>query len=168
MFMQIVTHVSGRVMALFTAVYTLVKALLCRLANNVRVKFTQAYQSVINLLHHLLQFVRTGLSSNPLAVTLTKAVQSTKAALMSVKASLIQIGLLLQTIVQIIRPPAPTAPLQKKGPPVGVTKSARSRTKKSKTAPTPTATPSTQGGLKLLDRAKQLLQRVSKLFKAKL
>ena len=167
MFMQIVTQVSGRLMALFTTVYTSIKAQLLLLVSKLRVSITQAFQSVVNLLRQSLQLVLTGLSSNPLAVALTKAVQSIKAALTSVKASLLQTGSLLQTIVQTIRPPAPTAPSPKKGKPVGITKSARSRTKGNKTAPTPTEVPSTPVGLKLLGRVKQLLQRVKQLLIAK-
>ena len=167
MFMQIVTQVSGRVTALFIQAYTLIKALLCKLVSSLRASFTQAYQSVVNLLRQSLQLVLTGLKSNPLAVALTKAVQSIKAALTSVKASLLQIGSLLQTIVQTIRPPVPTASSRKKGKPVGITKSARSRTKGNKTAPTPTEAQSTPVGLKLLGHAKQLLQRVKQLLIAK-
>jgi hypothetical protein len=167
MFMQIVTQVSGRLMALFTAVYTLVKAQLLLLVSKLRVSITQAFQSAVNLLRQSLHLALTLLKSNPLAVALTKAVQSIKAAHISVKASLTQIGSLLQTIVQTIRPPVPTASSPKKGKPVGITKSARSRTKGNKTAQTPTEAQSTPVGLKLLGHAKQLLQRVKQLLKTK-
>ena len=46
-------------------------------------------------------------------------------------------------------------PLPKKGKPVGITKSARSRLKENKTVPTPTALQSTQDGLKSQGRAKR-------------
>jgi hypothetical protein len=46
-------------------------------------------------------------------------------------------------------------PLPKKGKPVGITKSARSRLKENKTVPTPTAPQSTQDGLKSQGRAKR-------------
>ena len=46
-------------------------------------------------------------------------------------------------------------PLPKKGKPVGITKSARSRSKGNKTVPTPMVLQSTQDGLKSQGRAKQ-------------
>jgi hypothetical protein len=56
MFMHIVSHLSGRITALFTQALVSLKALLCKLANNLRVSFSQASQSVVNLLrHHLLR-----------------------------------------------------------------------------------------------------------------
>jgi hypothetical protein len=57
--------------------------------------------------------------------------------------------------------------LQKKGRPVGKTKSARSRTRKSKTAQTHTARRSTQDGLKSAGLAKRLRQPAKQLLKAK-
>jgi hypothetical protein len=140
---------------------------LFKLVSNLLASITQAYQNAANLLLRLPQLVRTTLSSNPLVVALIKAVQSIKVALTSVKASLIQIGSLLQTIVQTIRQPAPTAPSQKKGKPVGITKSARSRTKENKTVQTPTAPLLTQAGLKLVGLVKQLPQHVKQLLKVK-
>jgi hypothetical protein len=61
--------------------------------------------------------------------------------------------------------PAPTAQLQKKGKPVGITKSARSRTKGNKTAQIHTASLLTPAGLKFQGRVSQLLQRVKQAFK---
>jgi hypothetical protein len=165
MFMRIVQQVNGLITGLFTTVYSSVKAQLLLLVSKLRVSITQAYLNVVNQLRRLLQLVLTALSSNPLAVALIKAVQSIKAALISVKASLTQVGSLLQTIVRTTPQPAPTAPSPKKGKPVGITKSARSRTKGSKTAPTPTAPQSTPAGLKLQDRVNQLLQRAKALLK---
>ena len=55
--------------------------------------------------------------------------------------------------------------LQKKEQLVEKTKLARSRIKESKTVQTPIAPQSTQGGLKLLGLARQLLQRVIQTFK---
>ena len=49
-------------------------------------------------------------------------------------------------------------PLPKKGRPVGITKSARSRTKGNKTAPIPTVLQSTPAGSKSAEVAKQLRQ----------
>ena len=165
MFKHIVTQLSGQITALFTQALASLKALLCKLVSSLRVSITQAYRSVANLLRLRLQLALTMLRSNPLVVGLTKVVQSIKAAHISVKASLTQIGSLLQTIVQTIRPPVATASSPKKGKPVGITKSARSRTKGNKTAQTPTEAPSTQAGLKLLGLAKRLLQRVTQTFK---
>jgi hypothetical protein len=64
--------------------------------------------------------------------------------------------------------PAPTAQKQKKGKPVGITKSARSRTKGSKTVQTHTAAMLTQDGLKYQTLVSQLLQRVKQLLKVKI
>jgi hypothetical protein len=61
--------------------------------------------------------------------------------------------------------PAPTAQLQKKGKPVGITKSARSRTKGNKTAQTHTASLLTPDGLKSQGRAKQRHQRAKQELK---
>jgi hypothetical protein len=61
--------------------------------------------------------------------------------------------------------PVPTAQLQKKGKPVGITKSARSRTKGNKTAQTHTASLLTPAGLKSQGRVSQLLQRVKQELK---
>ena len=58
-------------------------------------------------------------------------------------------------------------PLPKKGKPVGITKSARSRLKENKTVPTPTALQSTQDGLKSAGLAKPLRQPAKQLLKAK-
>jgi hypothetical protein len=56
MFMHIVSHLSGRITVLFTQALVSLKALLCKLANNLHVSFFQAFQSVVNLLrHHLLR-----------------------------------------------------------------------------------------------------------------
>jgi hypothetical protein len=168
MFTRIVQRVNGLIMARYIQASSWVKTQLLPLVSNLLASITQAYQSVVSLLLRLPQLVRTTLSSNPLAVALIKAVQSIKVALISVKASLTQIGSLLQTIVQTIRPHAPTMPSPKKGKPVGVTKSARSHSKENKTAQTPTAPQSTPAGLKSQGLAKRLLQRVKQLLKAKL
>jgi hypothetical protein len=167
MFTHIVQRVNGLIMARYIRASMWVQERLFKLVSNLLASITQAYQNAANLLLRLPQLVRTTLSSNPLVVALIKAVQSIKVALTSVKASLIQIGSLLQTIVQTIRQPAPTAPSQKKGKPVGITKSARSRTKGSKTAQTPTAPLLTQAGTKLVGLVKQLPQHVKQLLKVK-
>ena len=56
-------------------------------------------------------------------------------------------------------------PLQKKGKPVGITKSARSRSKGNKTAQTPTVLQSTQDGLKSQGRAKQRHRHAAQVSK---
>jgi hypothetical protein len=167
MFMRIVQRVNGLIMAQYIRASMLVQAQLLPLVSNLLASITQAYQSVVNLLLRLPQLVQTGLNINLLRASLITVVQSIKAALTSVKASLIQIGSLLQTIVQTIRQPAPTAPSQKKGKPVGITKSARSRTKENKTVQTPTAPLLTQAGTKLVGLVKQLPQHVKQLLKVK-
>jgi hypothetical protein len=59
MFMHIVSHLSGRIMALFTQALASLKVLLWKLVNNLRVSITRAYQNVVNLLrHHLLPLSR--------------------------------------------------------------------------------------------------------------
>ena len=168
MFTRIVQRVNGLIMARYIRASLWAQERLFKPVSNLLASITQAYRSVVNLLLRLPQLVLTTLSSNPLVVALIKAVQSIKVALISVKASLIQIGSLLQTIVQTIRPHAPTAPSPKKGRPAGKTKSAQSRTRKSKTAQTHTAPLLTQAGTKSQGLVKRLLQRVKQLLKAKL
>jgi hypothetical protein len=167
MFTHIVSQLSGRITALFTQALASLKELLCKLVSSLRVSITQAYQNADNLLRLRLQLALTTLKSNPLVVGLTKAVQSIKVAHTSVKVNLLQIGLLLLTTARQIRQLVPTAQSPRKGKPVGITKSARLRTKKNKTAPTPTEVQSTQDGLKLAGLVKQLLQRAKQLLKAK-
>lgn len=167
MLKRIVQQVNGLIMAQFITVYSLVKAQLLLLVSKLRVSITQAYQNVVSLLHRLPQLVLTMLSSNPLVVGLTKAVQSIKAALFSVKFSLIQIGSQLQIIVQTIRQLVATLLSQKKEHPVAQTKSVQSPTKESKTVQTPTAALLTQDGLKSQGHAKPHQQRAKQQRKAK-
>lgn len=61
----------------------------------------------------------------------------------------------------------PTAQKQKKGKPVGITKSARSHLKENKTAQTPTAALLTPDGLKSQGRAKRHRPRAKQPLKAK-
>jgi hypothetical protein len=165
MFMRIVTQVNGLLTGLFTTAYTWVKAQLLLLVSKLRVSISQAYLNVVSQLRRHLQLVLTMLKSNPLVVGLIKAVQSIKAALISVKVNLIRIGSLLQTIVRTTPPPAPIAHKRKKGKPVGLTKSARLRTKEKIIVPTPTAHLLTPAGLKSQGRVKRLLQRVKAMLK---
>lgn len=100
--MHIVTQALGRLMALFTKVYTSVMALLLNRVKPWLVNFTQIYRSVqhqylLNLLR-----VQTLSSFNHLRVSLTTAAQLIKAALISVKQTLIQTGSQLVTTVRQI------------------------------------------------------------------
>jgi hypothetical protein len=167
MFTRIVQRVNGLVMGLFTQASMLVKGLLFKPVNSLRVSITQASQSVRNL--YLLNLLRvpTGSNINLLRVSLITAVQSIKAALTSVKASLIQTGSQLLTTVRQTKQAVPTAPLPRKGKPVGITKSARSHLSVSKTAQTNMAPQSTLAGLKSQGLVKRLLQRAKQLLKAK-
>jgi hypothetical protein len=94
MFMHIVTQLSGRGMALFTQVLGWLKALLCKLVNNLRVNSIRVYQSVISLFNRL---VKTLLNFKALLANLITAVQLTKAALKRVVIISGQIGQQLVT-----------------------------------------------------------------------
>jgi hypothetical protein len=168
MFMRIVQRVNGLVMAQYIRASMLVKGLLFKPVNSLRVSITQASQSVRNL--YLLNLLRvpTGSNINLLRVSLITAAQSIKAALMYVAAKVIRTGSQLLTTVRPTKQAVPTTPSPKKGRPVGITKSARSRSKGNKTAQTPTAPQSTQAGLKSQGLVKQLLQRAKQLLKAKI
>lgn len=102
--MHIVTQALGRLMALFTKVYLWIKAQLCNLAKRLLASYTRVSQSaqhqyLLNLLR-----VQTASSFNHLRVTLTTAAQLIKAALITVKQTLIQIGLqLVATARQILQ-----------------------------------------------------------------
>jgi predicted metalloenzyme YecM len=75
--MRIVLQLNGQITALYTQALAWLKEQLCRLANNLRVSFTQAYLNVIDLLHHLSLRVHTVLlQSNDKLVGLIKMVQS--------------------------------------------------------------------------------------------
>lgn len=167
MFTRIVQRVNGLIMAQYIRVSLWVKGRLSQLVNSLLASITQVFRNAANLQLLNLLRVPTGSSTNLLRVSLTTAGQLTKAALTSAKASLIQIGSLLLTTVRQTKQAAPTTPLRKKGKPAGITKSARSRSKGSKTAQTPTAPQSTQDGLKSQGLVNQLLQRVKQLWKAK-
>ncbi len=98
--MHIVTQLSGRITALFTQALASLKALLCKLVNNLRASITQAYQSAVNLLHPL---VKTLSKIKALVASLTTQVLSIKAGLKLVVTTSGQIGSLLLTIVRQIR-----------------------------------------------------------------
>jgi hypothetical protein len=100
MFMHIVTHLSGRLMALYTQVLASLKALLLKLVNNLRVRFTRVYQSVVSLLHPL---AKTLSKIKALVASLTTQVLSIKQGLKLVVTTSGQIGQLLLTTVRQIR-----------------------------------------------------------------
>jgi hypothetical protein len=168
MFMRIVQQVSGRLMALFTTVYSLVQAQLLLLASKLRVSITQAFQSAAN--QYLLNLLRvpTGSSTSRLAVILITVGQLIKAALINVKASLIRIGLQLLTIARKIKQRVHTLLSQKKDKLVALIKWVRLRLSESKTALILMAHQLIQVGLKLAGHVKQLQQRVLQLLKVKL
>jgi hypothetical protein len=97
MFMHIVTQLSGRGMALYTQVSGWLKALLCKLVNNLRVNFFRVSQSVVNLYLLNLLRVQTVSSFNRFRVSLITAAQLIKAGLSTAKAKLIQTGQQLVT-----------------------------------------------------------------------
>lgn len=159
MFMHIVTQMIGRITALCTVAYTQAKGLLCKLASNLRVKFTPTFLNVGNL---LLLPVRIVL--NIKAWIVRRVIQASYSNLEPIDAKHLatQIGLQPQTIARPNNQPAPTAQSPKKGKPVGSTKSAQSRSKGSKIAPIHTAPPSIVAGTKLEGLVNQHLQRAKK------
>jgi hypothetical protein len=167
MLKQIVMQVSGHLTALFFQVLALLKALVCKPVSYLRAKYTRISQNVRNF--YLLNLLRVPIGSNInlLRVNLITVGQLIKAALISVKVNLLQIGLLLLTTARQIRQLVPTAQSPRKGKPVGITKSARSPISVSKTAQTNTVSPLIQDGTKYQGRAKRHRQRVKQPLKAK-
>ena len=167
MLKQIVMQVSGHLTALFFQVLALLKALVCKPVSYLRAKYTRISQNVRNF--YLLNLLRvpTGSNINLLRVNLITVGQLIKAALISVKVNLLQIGSLLLTIARQIRQLVPTAQSPRKGKPVGITKSARSPISVSKTVQTNTVSPLIQDGTKYQGRAKRHRQRVKQPLKAK-
>jgi hypothetical protein len=155
MFTHIVSQISGRITALYTQVLASLKALRCKLVNSLLVNFTQVYQSAGSLCR---QVVQTVLSIKAWLVSLITQALSTSRALISAKVKAIRLGLPRLITVLQIHQPAPTASSPKRGRPVGSTKSARSRSRKNKTAQTPMVLQSTPAGLKSQGRAKQRQQ----------
>jgi hypothetical protein len=165
MLVHTVMQVLGKIICQFTQALGLLKVRLCRLVSNLRVRFILTYLSVVNLQYLPAQTVRK--CKVWLANRITQA-QSTKQEPINARHLATQLGLQPQTIVAQTQQPVLTAHKQKKGKPVGVTKSARSRTRKNKTVQTHTAALLTQGGLKSQGRVSQLLQRVKQLLKVKI
>jgi phage-related protein len=99
MFMHIVTQLSGRITALFTQALASLKALLCKLVNNLRVNITRAYQNVVSLFSPL---VLTLSKIKALFVNLITQVQLIKQGLKLVVTTSGQIGSQLLTTVRQI------------------------------------------------------------------
>jgi phage-related protein len=99
MFMHIVTQLSGQITALFTQALASLKALLCKLVNNLRVNITRAYQNVVSLFNPLVQ---TLLKIKALVANLITQVQSIKQGLKLVVTTSGQIGSQLLTTVRQI------------------------------------------------------------------
>jgi hypothetical protein len=157
-------QVLGKIICLFTQALELLKVRLCRLVSNLRVRFILTYLSVVNLKYLPAQTVR---KCKVWLAKLTNPAQLIKQEPINARHLATQLGLQPQIIVAQTQQPVLTAHKQKKGKPVGITKSARSRTKKNKTVQTHTAALLTQDGLKSQTRVSQLLQRVKQLLKVK-
>ncbi len=97
MLKRIVMQLSGRGMARFTQALASLKVRLCKLVSNLRVSFILASLSVANLFNRL---VKTLSNFKVLLVSLTTAVQLTKAALKRVVIISGQIGQRLLTIAR--------------------------------------------------------------------
>ena len=93
--MHIVTQISGRVMGLYSQALALLKALLCSLVNNLRVRFIQVSQSVGCFYNQLVQIK---LSIKRLVANLIIQVQLIKVGLIHVLHKLGALGQQLLTI----------------------------------------------------------------------
>jgi len=158
----VLTHLLQKATSLICNVTALITKKLLGLLG---VLTAQMIQLVVLCQSLLSQLVKTVLKIKLLLASLIILVQSIKLELINVKAKVLQIGSLLQTIVAQILHLVPTAQKQKKGKPVGITKSARSHLKENKTVQTHTAALLTQDGLKSQTHAKQRHQRVKQELK---
>lgn len=161
MLKRTVMQLSGRNMALFTQALAWLKALPCKLVSSLPVNFIQAYRSVAN---RRLLVVLTESNISLWRANLITVVQLIKAGLITVQVKASQIGSQLLTIVHQISQRVRTVLLQKIGKLVALIKLVQLRLNESKTALIRMAVQLTQAGLKLLDRAKQRLQRVLHLL----
>ena len=100
MFKRIVMQLNGHLMVLFTQALASLKALLCKLVNNLRAAFSQAYLNVVNLLS---PFAKTLSKIKALLASLTTQALLIKQGLKLVVTTCGQIGSLLQTTVAQIR-----------------------------------------------------------------
>lgn len=152
MLKRIVMQVRGKIIAPFIQALALHKERLLKRVSNWRAKFIQASLNVGNLFSRLVQIV---LNFKVWLANLTIVAQSIKAALINVKANLIQIGQQLLIIARRIRQLALIVLLPKKDKPVGITKSARLHLKGNKTVQIHTPNPLIQDGLKSQGLANQ-------------
>ena len=160
----VLIHLHQKATSLICAVMALITKKLSELLGVLTAQMTQL---VILCQRLLSQLVQTVLKIKLLLASLIILAQSIKLELINVKAKVLQIGLRLQTIVAQILQLVPIAHKQKKGKPVGITKSARSHLKENKTAQTHTAALLTPDGLKSQGRAKQRHQRAKQPLKTK-
>ena len=99
--MQLVTQVLGRLMAQCLTVCTLMGALLLKLVNSLRVRFTHIYQSVATISNPL---AKVKPSINRLVANLTIRVQLINLGLINVATKVGQLGQqLLITVRQILQ-----------------------------------------------------------------
>lgn len=162
MFMHIVTQLSGKMASLYTQALAWLKGQPCKLASNLRVKFTPAFLNVGNLL-----FLPVRIVLNIKAWIVRRIIRASYNNLepISAKHLATQLGLQPQTTAHPTNQPARTAQSRKTGKPVGSTKSAQSRSKGSKIASIHTAPPSIVAGTKLEGLVNQHLQHVKKQSK---
>ena len=101
MHMPTVLQRSGQLMGQFFQALVLQKVRLCKLVNNLLVRFTRTYLNAVCLLRNLLAQIKPSISH--LVVNLTIQVQLIKAGLITVLHRLGQLGQRLLTIVHKIR-----------------------------------------------------------------
>lgn len=156
MLMPIVMQVRGKIIALFTPALVWLKERLLNPVSNLRVSFSQAYQSVVSLLNQLVQIM---LKCKVLVANLITQVQLIKVELTNVKTKVTHLGLLLQTIVAQIRQLVPITQKQKNDKLAEKIKLVQSHIKENKIAKIHTAALLTPDGLKSQGHAKQRHQR---------
>lgn len=160
----VLTRLRVKVISVISSATTLIHRLLYRLIGALTEIKTRSVGSLISLLHLLVQIE---LRFKALLAQLTSLVLSIKAALITAKQTLIQIGSLLLTTVRQILQPVATAIKKSKGLVVKI-KSALSHISVSKIAQLPIVRQLIQGGLRFVDLANRLLQRVlSQVFKGR-
>ena len=165
MLTRIAMLLNGLNMARFTQALASVKERLCKLVSNLRVSFTQAFQNVVSLFSRLR--VQIASSFNRLPASQTIVAPLTKQGRSTAKAKATQAGSQPQTTVRQTRRRATTTSKKSKGL-VAKIKLALSRINESKTVQILMAHKLTQAGLRLLEAARQRLQRVQRqLFKGR-
>jgi hypothetical protein len=164
MLKRIVMQVSGQVMAQFTVAYLLLTTCLLRTVKHLLALITQTYHSVLTLLNPLAKMLP---SFKAWAVNPTTVAPSTKQGRSTAKAKATQTGSQRQTTVHQILQHANLSQLQSKGI-VAKIKLALLRLKGNSYALVHTVRQWIQGGLKLLEAARQHLKHVQhRLFKGR-